>query len=72
MIQISQNEAKYLRSRGRAKDVHMSSITSKSRGKRYYLTEDYKSLQLLEQYRKRIITYTYPPQPEDKKSKRRP
>ena len=52
MIKISKEEAEYLRSKKRGFDVHMSSKTHKGRAKRYYLTESYKSLEILNKYRK--------------------
>lgn len=51
MIKITKEEAFYLRSKGKAYDVHMSSKTHKARAKRYYLTESIGSLALLKQYR---------------------
>ena len=52
MISISQKEAKMLREHGRGEDIHMSSRNKKSRGKRYFLTESYKSMKILNGYRK--------------------
>ena len=51
MIVISKEEAHMLRDAGRGSDVHMSSRSKKSRGKRYFLTESYKSMKLLNDYR---------------------
>lgn len=51
MIPINKREAEYVRRHGREKDVHMSSMCKKSRGKRYWLTESPKSMKLLEDYR---------------------
>ena len=51
MIVISKEEAHMLRDAGRDNDVHMSSRSKKSRGKRYFLTESYKSMKLLNDYR---------------------
>ena len=44
------------RSAGRGEDVHMSSRSKKSRGKRYFLTESYKSMKLLNDYRNTRIS----------------
>ena len=67
MINISQAEAKYLRNNGRAHDIHMSSQNKKGRGKKYYLTESYKSLKLLNDYRNKRIIETH--EVENKKKK---
>lgn len=44
MISISAEEAKMLRDKGCANDVHMSSRSKKSRGKRYYATTSAKAM----------------------------
>ena len=57
LIDISANEAKILRKKGRGCDVHMSSRSKGSRGKRYFLTESFKSMKILNEYRNsRIIS----------------
>lgn len=55
MIKISKDEAEMLREKGRGFDVHMSSRTHKARAKKYYLTENPKSIQILEKYRKNKV-----------------
>jgi hypothetical protein len=52
LITITSKEAEYLRSKGRGFDVHVTSKTHKSRGKKYWLTTRYRSVQLLNDYRK--------------------
>lgn len=59
MIAITKDEAFYIRSKGRASDVHMSSRDKKARGKRYYLTESFKSMKLLDEYRKSYLLETH-------------
>lgn len=59
MIEITQDEAKMLRENGRSEDVHMSSRTKKSRGKRYFMTESFKSKNILNDYRNIKITETH-------------
>jgi len=59
MVEITQDEAKMLRDNGRSEDVHMSSRTKKSRGKRYFMTESFKSKNILNEYRNLKITETY-------------
>ena len=59
MVEITQDEAKMLRDNGRYEDVHMSSRTKKSRGKRYFMTESFKSKNILNEYRNLKITETY-------------
>ena len=51
MEKITREEAEYLRSKGRDADIHMSSRTKSSRGKRFYLTLSPKSGKLLRDYR---------------------
>ena len=51
MITITKAEAAYLRDNGRSIDVHMSSRSKNSNGKRYFLTTSYKSMKLLNEYR---------------------
>lgn len=54
MIEISKNEALFMRANGFENEVHMSSATHKARAKRYWLTEDRKALRKLNSYRKSI------------------
>ena len=60
MIKISADEAKFLRSKNRGHDVHMSSATHHAKAKRYYLTTSPKSVRLLDEYRnsKTVTTFT--------------
>lgn len=58
LIDITADEANMLRKKGRGLDVHMSSRSKKSRGKRYFLTESFKSLKILSDYRENIITFS--------------
>lgn len=58
LIKISADEAKYLREHGRSGDVHMSSQTKKSRGKRYYATESFKAMKLIAEYRNQRLIET--------------
>lgn len=55
MIQISKQEAFYLREKGRDKDIIVSSKTHHGKAKRYYLTESKASLKLLNKYRENGI-----------------
>lgn len=66
VIQISQAEAQYLREHGCSEDVHVSSITAKSRGKRYYATETRTTLALLKKFNAERVTLVVEP----KKKKR--
>lgn len=59
MIIISKDEAYYLRDHGRDNDIHMSSRDKKSRGKRYYATESFKTMKLLDRYRQKKIVETH-------------
>ena len=59
LISITQDEANLLRENGRGEDVHIASKTHKSRGKSYYATENPKTLELIENYRKDHILYSY-------------
>ena len=59
MINVTRNEAQYLRSRGRGEDIHISSITKNSRGKRYYVTQSHAAMKLLWKYRESMISDTY-------------
>lgn len=59
MIKISADEAKFLRSKNRSQDIHMSSATHKSRAKVYYLTTSPKSMRLLEEYRNSKVVTTF-------------
>ena len=54
MIKITQCEAEMLRKNGRDFDVHISSKTHKGKAKKYYLTENPESLEILTKYRKSI------------------
>ena len=58
MIPISKDEAKYLRSRIRDRDVHISSVTHHNR-KRYFCTTSEKSMKLLADYRNNKVIGTY-------------
>ena len=51
MVNITQAEAFFLRASGRADDVHVSSRTHKSKAKRYFATESFKTMQLLNKYK---------------------
>ena len=59
MIKITKEEAQYLFSHGRGIDVHISSITKNSRGKRYYATQSHSTMKVLNDYRSRMVTSTY-------------
>ena len=59
MIKITREEAEYLRSRGRDNDIHISSATKNSRGKRYYVTQSRNTMQLLNKYRRASTKTTY-------------
>jgi hypothetical protein len=54
LVLINQKEAEYLREHERGFDIHISSVTHKGRAKRYYLTTNKKSVDLLNQYRKKV------------------
>lgn len=54
LITISKKEASFLRSKGRAHDVHVHSKNHKSNAKRYFLTTSFKSVNILNEYRKSI------------------
>ena len=54
MININQKEAEYLRSKGRGFDVHVISKTHNSRAKKYYMTTRYKTVKILNEYRKAL------------------
>ena len=56
MVNITQAEAFFLRASGRGEDVHVSSRTHKSRSKRYFATESYKTMTLLNKYRRQHVT----------------
>ena len=58
MIQITQNEADYLRKKKFGYLIHISSATHKGRAKRYYLTEDYRGLKALKEFREKQISAT--------------
>lgn len=55
MIKINKNEAMYLRSMGRGKDITVVNVTHRSKAKRWYLTESPKSMDLLKEYRNNAI-----------------
>lgn len=55
MIKINKEEAMYLRSRGRGRDIIVINATHHAKAKRWYLAESPKSMELLEQHRKNII-----------------
>lgn len=55
-VSITQKEAFWLREHGRGMDVHMSSITKKSRGKNYFATESPKTMAMLNKLRSDIIS----------------
>ncbi len=59
MIQITQNEVNYMRSKNFDYLIHISSATHKGRAKRYYMTEDKKGLKVLKDYRDKRVTTTY-------------
>ena len=54
MILITRREADYMRENKMGRFVHVSSKTHKSRGKVYYLTENPKALEMLNDYKKSI------------------
>ena len=54
MITINKKEAEYLRSKGRDHDIHVHNKTHKGNAKHYYLTTSFKSVDLLNKYRKKI------------------
>jgi len=58
VIQITQNEANYLRSKKFGYLIHISSITHKGRAKRYYLTEDHRGLKALNDFRQKQLIAT--------------
>ena len=51
MIPITRKEAFMLREVGRGVDVHISSKSKKSRAKRYWATESFKTMGVLNKYR---------------------
>ena len=57
MIQITKQEAEFLRKNGFGKDVHMSSQEHKSRAKRYYATQKDRIINLLNDYREATVVY---------------
>lgn len=57
MIDITRQEAEYLRNNGVSNDVHMSSRSHKSRSKTYFLTTSPKAMKLLKKYRSGHITF---------------
>ena len=59
MIPINKEEATYLRASGAFNDVHVSSRTKKSKGKRYYATESFKTMKLLDEYRSKNVLSVY-------------
>lgn len=58
MLVISQSEAQYLRSKGRGNDVHLANKTHKSRSKKYFLTENKRSVDLLNKYRRERLVWS--------------
>ena len=59
MLKISRDEAQYLFSHGRGEDIHISSITKNSRGKRYYATQSYATMQMLNKDRELMTKATF-------------
>lgn len=59
MIQITKDEAAYLRTKKMDYFIHISSATHSSRAKRYYLTEDKRVMRLLQNYRNDAAVFTY-------------
>lgn len=59
MIQISKNEAEYLRKQNMDYLIHISSATHKGKAKRYYMTEDKKAMRMLQNYQKNKVIFTY-------------
>lgn len=58
MVKITANEAKYLREHGHGDEIHISSKTHKSRGKRYYLTENREPMRLLRNFRRKTTVWS--------------
>ena len=56
MIDITKQEAEYLRNSGVANDIHMSSRSHGAKAKTYFLTTSPKAMRLLKQYRSGHIT----------------
>lgn len=54
MVNISQKEAEYLRSHGRAFDVRVRNKHHKSKAKSYFLVEHVRSVEMLNKYRMSI------------------
>lgn len=59
MIDITKEEAKYLASKGRQSDIHISSRTHGSSKKSYFITTSPKTMKILTEYRKKHITSTH-------------
>ena len=59
LLQISQQEAKYLRNKGRGRDIHVSSKNHKSGSKHYFLTADPRSVRILEEYRRTRVVESF-------------
>ena len=57
MISINAKEAEYLRSKGRGYDVKTANKSHKSRSKKYFMTTNFKSVELLNNYRNRTDLY---------------
>ena len=54
MIQITKKEAEYLRNHNRGDHVHMTSKSHKSSAKKYYVVDNKKNMELLNEYRQSI------------------
>lgn len=54
LISINAKEAEYLRSKGRGYDVKTANKSHKSRSKKYFMTTNFKSVELLNNYRKSL------------------
>lgn len=59
VLKISKQEAEYLRDNGRGYDIHISSKSHKSRGKRYYATSSPKTMKLLDKFKQQEILETH-------------
>ena len=59
LVDITKDEAEYLVSKGRAHDIHLSSSTHKSGSKTRFVTESWKTMKLLNEYRANQIVTTY-------------
>lgn len=54
LISINAKEAEYLRSKGRDFDVKTVNKSHKSRSKKYFMTTNFESVKLLNNYRKSL------------------